>query len=67
MFARVFIDSQSSEAHKILFRTIFSITERDTGKPFHIRHIRGDGLDTIAADGHRGQAIGTVNICCGFI
>ncbi|KIJ26888.1 hypothetical protein M422DRAFT_271984 [Sphaerobolus stellatus SS14] len=55
--ARAFINSQSSEAHLVLFQQIFGIAEADTGKQVQIRHIHGEGIDTITADGHRGQAI----------
>ena len=52
------MNSQAAEAHFILFQRIFGIAEKDTGKEFRMRHIHGDGLDTVTADGHRGQAIG---------
>jgi len=56
--ARAFTTSQSADAHQILFRRIFSIAEKDTGQSFRFRHIHGEGLDTVTADGHRGQALG---------
>lgn len=42
----------------MLFRLIFSVVEQDTGQTVRFRHIHGDGIDTITADGHRGQALG---------
>ncbi|KIJ25851.1 hypothetical protein M422DRAFT_273135 [Sphaerobolus stellatus SS14] len=61
--SRAFITSQSATAHFLLFKRIFQVAEADTGKPFRIRHIHGDGLDSVTADGHRGQAVGFGRFC----
>ncbi|KIJ46901.1 hypothetical protein M422DRAFT_249642 [Sphaerobolus stellatus SS14] len=61
--SRAFITSQSAAAHFLLFRRIFQVAEVDTGKPFRIRHIHGDGLDSVTADGHQGQAVGFGRFC----
>jgi len=59
VIARGFINSQSAQAHRILFNHIFSIAEQDTGCPIQFRHIHGTGWDTVIADAHKGQARGT--------
>lgn len=66
--ARAFTTSQSAFAHYMLFKLIFSIVEQDTGRQVHFRHIHGDGIETITADGHRGQAMGKLNstLCITF-
>ncbi|KAF8531481.1 hypothetical protein JB92DRAFT_2691415 [Gautieria morchelliformis] len=56
--ARAFTTSQSAPAHYHLFKRIFEIVEHDTGRPVHFRHIHGDGIETIVADAHKGQALG---------
>ncbi|GJJ11594.1 hypothetical protein Clacol_005829 [Clathrus columnatus] len=33
------------------------IAQQDTGQEIQFRHIHGSGIDTITADGHRGQAL----------
>lgn len=58
VFARAFTTSQSADAHVILFRRIFSIAEQDTGVPVRFFHIHGTGIESVIADGHRGQALG---------
>ncbi|KIJ40774.1 hypothetical protein M422DRAFT_256193 [Sphaerobolus stellatus SS14] len=58
-----FITSQSAAAHLLLFKCIFQVAEVDTGKPFRIRHIHGDGLDSVTADEHWGQAVGFGMFC----
>ncbi|KIJ31740.1 hypothetical protein M422DRAFT_266489 [Sphaerobolus stellatus SS14] len=64
VFARALMNSQSAEAHLILFQRIFGIAEKDTGRELRMRHIHGDELDTVTADGHRGQAIGNWGRLC---
>lgn len=61
MIARAFTTSESAVAHHMLFRLIFLIVERDTGQSIRFRHIHGDGIDTITADGHCGQALGELS------
>ena len=56
--ARAFTTSQSTAAHDILFRLIFSIVEKDTSQPLRFCHIDGDGINTFMADGYKGQALG---------
>lgn len=56
--ARAFITSQSAHAHLILFRRIFEIARTDLGMPVTFFHIGGVGIETVIADGHRGQALG---------
>ena len=50
--------SQSADAHVILFHRIFEIAEVDTGVPVQFSHIHGIGIESVIADGHRGQALG---------
>ena len=59
---RGFITSQSAEAHLILFRRIFEIMELDTGRPIQFLLLHGTGLETVAADQHRGQALGSSSV-----
>ncbi|KAG1865181.1 hypothetical protein C8R48DRAFT_672460 [Suillus tomentosus] len=54
--ARAMTTSQTAEAHLILFQQIFEIATQDTGVPVAFRHIHGFGIESIIADGHRGQA-----------
>ncbi|KIJ43707.1 hypothetical protein M422DRAFT_252951 [Sphaerobolus stellatus SS14] len=61
--ARAYVNSQSADAHLVLFQRIFAIAAADTGREVRIWHIHGDGLDTITADRHRGQAIGWGKFC----
>ncbi|KAF8515754.1 hypothetical protein JB92DRAFT_3114722 [Gautieria morchelliformis] len=61
--ARAFTTSQSEPAHYHLFKRIFEIVEHDTGRPIHFRHIHGDGIETIVADAHKGQALGLGQLC----
>ena len=56
--ARAFITSQSAAAHLLLFRTIYHIAQMDSGKPFRLQYAHGEGLGSITADEHRGQAVG---------
>lgn len=58
VLARAFTTSQSADAHIILFRRICSIAEQDTGIPVKFFHIHGTGIESVVADGHRGQALG---------
>jgi hypothetical protein len=58
VFMRAFTTSQSADAHVILFRRIFSIAEQDTGVPVKFFHIHDMGIESVIADGHRGQALG---------
>ncbi|KAG2742423.1 hypothetical protein P692DRAFT_20821992 [Suillus brevipes Sb2] len=55
--ARAFINSQSAQAHLILFRRIFSIASEDTGTPVSFRHIHGSSYESVVADAHMGQAL----------
>ena len=57
--ARAFTNSQSSDAHLILFRRIYEIASQDSGSSVHLHHIHGSGNKTVVADAHRGQALGT--------
>ncbi|KAG1727710.1 hypothetical protein EDB19DRAFT_1857471 [Suillus lakei] len=61
--ARAFTTSQSAEAHVILFRRIFEIAMSDTGLPVTFYHIHGCGIESIVADGHRGQGLGLGMYC----
>lgn len=60
MVARAFTTSQSALAHQKLFQLIFDIAKDDTGETVQFRHIHGNGFDMITADGHQGQALGTL-------
>ncbi|KIJ26052.1 hypothetical protein M422DRAFT_272910 [Sphaerobolus stellatus SS14] len=61
--AWAFITSQSSMAHPLFFKCIYHIAQMDSGKPFRLRYDHGEGLDSITADGHRGQAVGMGLFC----
>ena len=56
--ARAFINSQTANAHLILFRRIFEIATSDTGIPVMFRHIHGSGIESVVTDSHKGQALG---------
>jgi hypothetical protein len=56
--ARAFLTSESSEAHFLLFSRIFEIAQRDTGLEVTFHYINESGIQSIVADGHRGQALG---------
>ena len=56
--ARAFTTLQSADAHVILFRRIFEIAVMDAGTPVQFLHIHGMGIESVIADGHRGQALG---------
>ena len=58
VLARAFTTSQSADAHVVLFRCICSIAEQDTGVPVRFLHIHGMGIESVVANGHRGQALG---------
>jgi len=61
VLARAFTTSQSADAHVILFHRICSVAEQDTGVPVKFLHIHGMGIESIIADGHRGQALGKIS------
>ncbi|KAG2045848.1 hypothetical protein BDR06DRAFT_985730 [Suillus hirtellus] len=61
--ARAFINSQSAQAHLVLFRQIFSITSEDTGTPVSFKHIHGSGYESVVADAHMGQGLGLGMFC----
>ena len=56
--ARAFITCQSAPAHCRLFETIFKIAEEDTGKQVQFRYMHGQGIETVSADAHKGEALG---------
>jgi hypothetical protein len=63
-FCRVFLYSQSAEAHRLVFGKIDRIVEMDTGQRLLWRHIHSDTLDgpigvfAFSADHHLGQGQG---------
>jgi hypothetical protein len=57
--ARAIVTSQSADAHCILFQRIFAIAEADTALPVQFSYLHGTGIDSVTADGHRGQGLGT--------
>ncbi|KAF8526669.1 hypothetical protein BU17DRAFT_40561 [Hysterangium stoloniferum] len=61
--ACAFITSQSPAAHHILFRHIFEVVEGDTGQCIQFWHIHGVGIDSIMADGAKGQALCLGHYC----
>ncbi|KAJ7219839.1 hypothetical protein C8J57DRAFT_1095131 [Mycena rebaudengoi] len=61
--SRAFTDSQSAQAHFILFTRIFQIASSDTGLPVRFRHIHGDGMELWTADAHKGQGLGVGMFC----
>ena len=67
VLARAFTTSQSADAHVILFRRIFGIAEQDTGVPVKFFHIHGTGIESVIADGHRGQALGIFFFCIQYL
>ncbi|KAG6379689.1 hypothetical protein JVT61DRAFT_10211 [Boletus reticuloceps] len=56
--ARAFTTSESADAHLILFTRIFEIVKHDTGLEVSFNYISGHGIQSVVADGHRGQALG---------
>ncbi|KAF8126785.1 hypothetical protein EV363DRAFT_1298507 [Boletus edulis] len=62
---RAFTTSQSAEAHFILFSRIFAIAKSDTGLSVKFHHIDGNGIQSVVADGHKGQGLGkSWNVLC---
>ncbi|KAH0831831.1 hypothetical protein J3R83DRAFT_12681 [Lanmaoa asiatica] len=61
--ARAFTTSESADAHRILFTRIFEIAKHDTGVEVSFHYISGRGIQSIVADGHRGQALGLGQFC----
>ncbi|KIO26910.1 hypothetical protein M407DRAFT_7585 [Tulasnella calospora MUT 4182] len=57
-YCRVFITSESAEAHRILFHKISAIVTQDTGTPLQFLYIHGQGIEVITADEGKGQALG---------
>jgi hypothetical protein len=57
--ARMFITSQSATAHLKMFEVLHQIVEKDTGETIKFRHIHGTGMESITADAHKGEALGT--------
>ncbi|KAF9472113.1 hypothetical protein BDN70DRAFT_909218 [Pholiota conissans] len=60
---RAFTNSQSAEAHFILFSRIFEIASGDTSVPVQFQHIHGSGFSVWVADAHKGQALGLGMFC----
>ncbi|KAF8432134.1 hypothetical protein L210DRAFT_3614367 [Boletus edulis BED1] len=60
---RAFTTSQSAEAHFILFSRIFAIAKSDTGLSVKFHHIDGNGIQSVVADGHKGQGLGLGMFC----
>ncbi|KAG6374578.1 hypothetical protein JVT61DRAFT_3932 [Boletus reticuloceps] len=56
--AHAFTTSESAAAHLILFTRIFEIVKHDTGLEVLFNYISGHGIQSVVADGHRGQALG---------
>ncbi|KAG1799560.1 hypothetical protein EV424DRAFT_1545973 [Suillus variegatus] len=61
--ARAFTTSQSAQAHFILFQRIFEIASADTGCAVQFQYMHGEGIQTIIADGHKGQGLGLGMYC----
>ena len=59
---RAFTTSQSAEAHFILFSRIFDIARSNTGLSVKFHHIDGYGIQSVVADGHKGQGLGKYNL-----
>lgn len=64
--ACAFTTSESSEAHCILFSRIFEIAQQDSGYHVAFQYINGYGIQSIVADGHKGQALGMCVHCLGL-
>ncbi|KAG2037577.1 hypothetical protein BDR03DRAFT_818601, partial [Suillus americanus] len=60
---RSFINSQSAQAHLVLFCQIFSIASEDTGTAVTFKHIHGSGYESVVADAHMGQGLGLGMFC----
>ncbi|KIJ22472.1 hypothetical protein M422DRAFT_277086 [Sphaerobolus stellatus SS14] len=58
--SRVFISSQSAEAHRIMFEKIFELVHEDTGHHVQFKYIHGNDIETVVADAHKGQAMGKI-------
>ncbi|KAG8988603.1 hypothetical protein FRB90_002658, partial [Tulasnella sp. 427] len=57
-YCRVFMTSESAEAHRLLFHQISRIVTQDTGTPLQFAYIHGQGIEVITADEGKGQALG---------
>ncbi|EJD34665.1 hypothetical protein AURDEDRAFT_176300 [Auricularia subglabra TFB-10046 SS5] len=55
---RAFLTSMTAEAHLALYRQIFAIAEKDTGRKPRFHHLHGDGFEVWTADDDKGHALG---------
>lgn len=60
--ACAFTTSESADAHFTLFTRIFEIAKHDTGLEVSFHYMSGHGIQSIVADGHRGQALGQLGL-----
>ena len=60
--ARAFTTSESADAHLTLFTRIFEIAKHDTGLEVSFHYMSGRGIQSVVADGHRGQALGQLGL-----
>jgi muramidase (phage lysozyme) len=58
VIARAFLTLESSESYYLLFSQIFEIAQQDTGFEVTFHYINESDIQSIVADGHRGQALG---------
>ncbi|KAJ7049809.1 hypothetical protein C8F01DRAFT_1264851 [Mycena amicta] len=66
IFARVYVNQQSAQAHFLVFKMIHEIVLQDTGNVLEWRHIHGSEDEkswegrilSVTVDQHRGQALG---------
>ncbi|KAJ7059864.1 hypothetical protein C8F01DRAFT_1253960 [Mycena amicta] len=66
IFARVYVNQQSAQAHFLVFKTIHEIVLQDTGDVLEWQHIHGSDDEkswegrilSVTVDQHRGQALG---------
>lgn len=56
--ARVFLNSQTAEAHEAVLIKLTEIVEQDCGAPIRLAYMHGEGWDTMTVDEHRGEALG---------
>ncbi|KAG2111578.1 uncharacterized protein F5147DRAFT_744738 [Suillus discolor] len=61
--AQAFTTSQSAQAHFILFQQIFKIASADMGCAVQFQYMHREGIQTIIADGHKGQGQGLGMYC----
>lgn len=68
MYCRIYLNKQTAEAHRLVFKKIEEIVQMDTGQSLRWRHLHSTAIDDLSGilqfmvDQHGGQAKGKPNI-----